>query len=367
MSEMNLTSPSSPSDSYLVIPCPPDQFGEFISNLLGKPQIISKVIPGNFSVSHEEICNFFHIIQHRVHEQQQASLVQFAVKTFYNDGSAFEVNSIEEFVSYAEIKPLIPVSISIIWVYLVKFSNRNAPERQQIDVSIRINNKKYDGNHLNVDDTDDFAVGAIQARRFGPFSPNTGFITFRISHTARSWGMDIEGLLTTHTNNIVRDKENRFREWIRRRAGTLGFLIFFLNLVFFLSVGYRILVSQWQNRMNEYRRLLIGSSETMVSLQTKIDFVAERLTGRDTLFWVVMGITYILISIILCSFIGLFSCDKAESNMPSFIVLSKKSSDYRDNVMRSYHKNFMTFSITFVYSLASGVLGNILFVILWGP
>lgn len=357
--------PSSPQNSYFVIPCPQDKFGEFISHLLGKPQVISKGFYGSFSINRDDISNFYDLVQHRLHEQQHASLIQFTVKTSYDDGSSVEVTSIKDFTEYAEIRPLIPRAISMSWVYLVKFPNSSIPERQQIDVSLRSNNQKYERNSFGKEsfpDSDEDAVRFIYPR-----SPPsiTGSATFRISHTARSWGMDIEGLLTSHIKNIMHFSGGNFRSWIQAYSGTLGFLASILLGVFFLSAGYKILTYLWQKRMAGYQSIFQNSHDTLGSIQLKLDFIADRLTGRDALFWVVLGIIYIIMAFFICIITGISCSENADSSEPSFIILSKKSIDYKDRMLKRYNNNFKNFCLTFILSALSGVLGNIIFVFIW--
>ena len=86
-----------PENTYLLIPCPPDQFGRFLGGLLGKPQIIERGFSGTLRISSDDVTNFHHLVEQRVREQNEATLVQFTVRMLYDDGSSVEVASLDDF------------------------------------------------------------------------------------------------------------------------------------------------------------------------------------------------------------------------------------------------------------------------------
>src|SRR5258708_6738933 len=89
----------------VVLPCAPEDFTEFVSGLLGKAQTIEKVFAGAFEINADDIVNTFHLVNQRVHQQNEASLVQFTVRIVYDDDSSVLLNSLEDFVHYSEIRP----------------------------------------------------------------------------------------------------------------------------------------------------------------------------------------------------------------------------------------------------------------------
>jgi hypothetical protein len=46
----------------VILPCAPEDFGEFVSNLLGKPQTIERQIYGAFEIRKEDIFNTHHLV-----------------------------------------------------------------------------------------------------------------------------------------------------------------------------------------------------------------------------------------------------------------------------------------------------------------
>jgi hypothetical protein len=63
----------------VLLPCAPEDFGEFVSRLLGKPQTIERLIYGVFEIKKEDVINTYHLVEQRIHQQNEAVLVQFSV------------------------------------------------------------------------------------------------------------------------------------------------------------------------------------------------------------------------------------------------------------------------------------------------
>jgi hypothetical protein len=119
----------------VVLPCPPDQFRDFIAGLLGRAQTIETTIAGPFEVTKHSVENLFHLLAQRLSSQNEATLVQFTARIVYDDNSSVLLNSLEDFLSYNEVKPLISVGLHLSWTYLIKFQNKPFPEKQIVQIS----------------------------------------------------------------------------------------------------------------------------------------------------------------------------------------------------------------------------------------
>lgn len=152
----------------VVLPCPPDQFRDFIAGLLGKAQTIEASVPGPFAVTKNDVENLFHLLNQRVSSQNEATLVQFTAKVIYDDNSSVLLNSIGDFLAYNEVKPLISIAAHLNWTYLIKFPNKAYPEKQIVTVSFR--------GHETIDDIrSQGSIGMIYRRAFP--------IALQIEHT----------------------------------------------------------------------------------------------------------------------------------------------------------------------------------------
>src|SRR5438874_6392227 len=72
----------------VVLPCSQDEFGAFVSGLLGKAQTIERVFELTFEIDRESIETFFHLVSQRINQQNTATLIQSSVKIVYDDNSS---------------------------------------------------------------------------------------------------------------------------------------------------------------------------------------------------------------------------------------------------------------------------------------
>ena len=120
---------------YVTLPYSPTDFKDFIVSLLGKPQVLEGVFNGYYSFDKGDILNLHHLIEQRV-LQNDSSLVAISIQIVFDDNSSIVLNDLESFRAYNELRPIIPVSIHLTWIYLIKFQTKNAPEKQVINISI---------------------------------------------------------------------------------------------------------------------------------------------------------------------------------------------------------------------------------------
>jgi hypothetical protein len=63
----------------VMIPCAQEDFATFISGLLGKPQTIGRTYKQPFVVDRKDIENFYHLVEQRVKQQNEASLFNLSL------------------------------------------------------------------------------------------------------------------------------------------------------------------------------------------------------------------------------------------------------------------------------------------------
>lgn len=352
---------ASPANSYIVVPGPPEQFGHFLGGLLGKPQIIERVFSGTLRVEPSDITNFHHLVEQRVHEQNQATLVQFSAKIFYDDGSSVEVASLEDFLHYAEVRPLISTGISMTWIYLVKFPQKDAPEREQIDVELEVIDPALDSYERFYALT---YPTRLTRRKYGRY--DTGYVGFRIAHTARSWGTDIEALLSAHIGNLISSKDCKWIKLARRRSGWTATLSFIATFSLLTTLCYRIMHPLFGRDIHDYNS--IKSSDLLSLMSAKIDFLSSHLIGsgsKDPSARIVISAAVFIIA--LSSVMAIFVGAHVETNEPSFILLSKKSRTRMQDSLRAYTHTWRKVAIVSASSVFLGVLANIVFALTWPP
>ncbi|MEH2339637.1 hypothetical protein [Nostoc sp.] len=94
---------NSSTGGYITLPVAPDQFNDFIINLLGRPQSIEKRIYGRFEIEWSDITNFHDLINQRINQQNNGQLINFQSRIYFDDNSVIELNSYPELITYREV------------------------------------------------------------------------------------------------------------------------------------------------------------------------------------------------------------------------------------------------------------------------
>jgi len=74
------------NEKSLEIPVKKEDLGVFISSLLGQPQSIERELYGKVDIDHSWLTNLHHLISQRIHQQADASLINFTAEIFYAKG-----------------------------------------------------------------------------------------------------------------------------------------------------------------------------------------------------------------------------------------------------------------------------------------
>jgi hypothetical protein len=330
----------------VVLPCEPEHFRDFIAGLLGRPQTIERFVPGRFEIERGNVEDLYHLLDQRISSQNDATLIQFTARIIYDDDSSVLLNSFFDFAAYNEVRPLISRGIYVTWTFLVKFRNKQYPEKQQIEV----------GFSTSVD------YGTSKIRELIPeriVSQKPGMI-FRVNHTDRSWGTDMEALLTGYLQTLVR-RDTPLRERVRRYSGWIG-----------LGCGTSLLVSliffslKIFDRLNELR-LAVFRFETADAVTTLAQIAKQQeLILRAILknpntegsgYFVLFAFGSLIVSLIAGVIIGLSAADEKQS----FVLLTAKSQEERRNSYKSDKQNWRIFIGSLMGALIVSVFGNYLF------
>lgn len=343
-----LAAPATTSGYSVVLPCDPDQFGEFVSGLLGKPQTIEKVVYGIFEVTRQDILNTFHLVDQRIHQQNDASLVQFTVRILYDDDSSVLLNSLADFECYTEIRPIASIGVVLSWTYLIKFKNKRVPEKQEINLSFR-----SDEYEMFVVDDD---VGVRRSRRWhGPKG-----IFLRINHTERTWGVDIESLLTGHIKTLWK-KPAQTEKFIYKHSETIGLSV---GVLFFLGaiIGVFLTSSRFIASYLEKVHALAGEAASNADvLSSKLDFLIEVISTGAWPRFIFAVIVFLVISLVLSVVLGIWVGSKADNQPASYVLLSKAAEDRRTIRMNKLRRDWFMFGISIFASIVAGIISNVVF------
>ena len=334
-----------PEQYSIVLPCDPPHFQDFISGLLGKPQTITRNFGGPFDLKKHEIANFHYLVLQRVTQQNEATLIQFSARIVYDDNSSVLVNSISDFESYNEVRPLISLGVHLSWTFLVKFLDRDVPEKQQIDVSIRCpgTRRAFD------EDAGFYFEGAT-----------SGMIGLRVQHTARTWGSDIEALLGGHIGTLLQRLNPVRLFFLRHHNKISGFTMggFFLAAV--LSSLYA--TNQFlHSRIDATKALAKLDPSKPETVTKKVDYIIDSMaTGMWPRFFYYVGF-FLLLSLIAAVSFGMWVDLASAKWPPSFLVLSRQAETAREEWMSKHKHVAGSWLTSIVVSIVTGVIADYLF------
>lgn len=84
---------------FVTLPFAHDDFKDFIIGLLGKPQTITKSFSGVFEIKKNHIINIHNLIDQRIKQQNDASLIRLNARVMFDDNSSILLRSLEELIS----------------------------------------------------------------------------------------------------------------------------------------------------------------------------------------------------------------------------------------------------------------------------
>ncbi|MCK5535669.1 MAG: hypothetical protein KAI79_02520 [Bacteroidales bacterium] len=329
-------------EDYIVsLPCAPNEFGEFISGLLGKPQSTRKGFNGTFSITKENINELFQLINSRIVEQNTGQFIQFVIEIFYKENTSVRLNNIEEFMAYSEMKPLTSIRAILSWTYLIKFNNANVPEKQEIDLVFDTSGR------LILEDEDIY------------FHNRQG-ISCSIRHTNRTWGMDIESLITGHINKIMK-MPNKFNQVLYKHNILIGISS---GVILFMSLA-NIIYQNYQNYQDIYLKNITDGankfSKPLESIQYKLNHLFDYIlsgTINDSVFSLYLSfLIAFIISIVFGSFIG-----SLVNNRPkSFLLLSDLAKEYKKEFIEKRNRRWLLLVSSIIGSIVIGLLTNYLY------
>ena len=335
--------PKNFSKGYLTLPFEGEQFKNFIASLLGKPQSISKRISGTFEVQLSDLQSLHELVMQRVTQQNNGKLIQFTAKVYYTDESSVQLGSYEELVTYNEVKPIISEAVKLSWDFLIHFSDKEHPEKQVVEVLIAssVDRQTIESNDIPV----------IIFRPNGEFRIN-------IEHTARSWGSDIESMLTNQVKSLIK-KENKYKSFARRYSSqiSLGFAaLFFLSCI----IGAFVITNRFIN--NQLETVSAFNADTANTTADKISFLTSYVaSGISSQHYFQVGI-FLLIALIIAIIFGVW-IDETASKIkdPSFVVLTRKAKEYRDEIKEKMKRKWIWFFVSIGASVLTGIVANFIF------
>jgi hypothetical protein len=329
----------------VMIPCAQEDFASFISGLLGKPQTLERMHISSFEVNRLGIENLFHLIDQRLKQQNDATLLQFTVRIIYDDDSSVLLNSFEDFRQYVEVRPLISVGAQLSWTYLIRFQDRKVPEKQQIEVNFQSGR----GGPIDLE--------------FSAFEPmpwlGRGYVSTQVKHTARTWGVDIDSLLEGHIRTLARPVST-VRKWISRHSGKIGVisgLSFMSATVGGAYYSANVFLGQQLDRVQSF----LQAKGAAPSVSDKLDFLLRLAAeGSWPRFAFMIG-SFALFALLASIAFGILIGSTADNKPRSFVVLTEKTEENKLQMLRKEQAKWLSFIGSIITGVAIGVASNVVF------
>jgi len=316
----------------VVLPLDDETFRKFISNLLGKPQSVGKGFKGSFDVDKDAIINIHHALLQRIYQQNNGTLAKFTVKIIYDDNSSVHLNSLEEFETYNETKPVISTSVHISWTFLIQFMDKEAPEKQEVDLSFTAEL----GLDSDNDDADIIRFSSIRA----PISSQS--ISFLIRHTARSWAVDIESLLTHQIEAlIIRDRG--LKGFVANRSTKIGLGVASLFIVSALAGATYTTSTFVGHHLDKAKEIASSGGGDYESVSNRVDFLINLVASGTWTTYAFYLTGFVIMSIILSIVFGILVGTYSSKKRPAFVLLTNMSKEKRDKALRKYSRDWSFF------------------------
>lgn len=336
-------------EGFVILPFNNEQFKGFINSLLGTPQSLGKKFYDSFELEPDQIKNLHQLIQQRVSQQNNGTLVRFLGRITYSDNSSVELNSITELLTYNEIKPISSKALNLIWDYLVIFPERGAPEKQRIQIIFLIPEAS-----LALDlDSDEIRRKTAQE-----------IISIRIEHTARTWGLDMISMLQDYIKSSIMI-ENDFNKTIKgfmvKHKEGISSTIAITSFVITLFSSFYLYGMIRFDRIQRESALMKGTGSSVIDINKKIDYIVSKVISgaitEDNSYIILIGLFF---SLFLAGSIYLYSYSQIKQP-PSFILLTKYSYKERSKSLASYNRKWSLLVLSYIFGILAGIISNIIY------
>jgi hypothetical protein len=223
---------------------------------------------------------------------------------------------------------------------LIQFADKKVPEKQEIELLIASTPDR------NVFEDDDIPV----------IFPSYGQFKIVIKHTARTWGSDIESLITNQINSIMTPC-SKIKEFIRRKSTQIGlltgilFLLSSLISIFFYTRSFNI------NEVNEVTDFISNSTV----IDGKVDYLLNYIAQNNQNLFFLKSQLFIVVSIFIAIVLGVWVESLADNKTKSFLILTREAKKNRDVKVEKSNRRVYWFWASIVISVLTGVVANYLF------
>ena len=336
------------NNSQIALPVDREQLGSFISSLLGQPQTIEREVYGTFCIDHSWLSHIYNLVDQRIKQQNQATLTDFTAIIFYENNLKRTISSLDAFEHFNETKKIKSQSVRLTWTYLINFPGKNIPEKQEISI--------YASEKAPAASRPEDPI-----RRIISSKHKVGVISYRINHTERTWGDDIETIIKNELDTVL-EKEN----W---SIVFINLLLMILTIIFIMSamfipdlVNSIIRENNIHSLFSNYPDLISPSTTSIKGLGDKTNVILKVLNPENGINHV--SLLYRFLWMIFSMFMAVWCLSWTERVKPSFVILSLETKQYMEKTIKSRNKKLIIGIFSFIASIAAGVIGNYVYCLL---
>ena len=331
----------------VMLPCTEENFAEFISDILSTKQRIRTRVSGRYIITKDEVSNIYNVLMQRVSMQNKGSLVSFNINVSYDDTTSISLNSLEEFIQYAEVKPHSAVSMSLSWVFLINFPGRNVPGKESVTVDFM----KHGGDLFFLRTGFPFFPGRVERANIFPF-------TISIEHSNRTWGVDIESLLQNHIKTLS-IKSPGWQMFLDKVSGLIGAGLAVVLSFFLWMFLNKVHVFYYDMKHSEITNAIRGvKSDDLKDISIKIIEIMN--IGEFKVALLAFILMYIS-SLYLSALVGYYLSGWLKYSRKSFIAFSKSENLQAINSL-NHEKKIIGFCFSAIFiSLFISVFANYIF------
>lgn len=313
-------------------------FADFIKGLLGQPRSVEQEYQLTFKIDHDWISDLDHIIDQRITNQHDASLVDFSCKFFFADGQIYTVTTKDAFRNFGTKSDVLSNGIEIIWTYLVKFPGKTIPEKQEILFSAKTESARRKD------------LPKILAFDI-PF-PDPGLLRVKIMYTELTWGQD----LLTHISSKIQRNFKRLsiiQEYVRPLTILFAPIVWFLSLVSLFAIPELTRHTAVQHSREQVLLQVNKATEFSDLVLKKLDYLMQEYLV-STSFFSLPNMAAFAGIILFNVAIFLFIIRRSRN----FVILNEKTKIAYEDYKGRQRNQFIAALITFTLGVASSIAAN---------
>lgn len=323
---------------YVQFPLTQEGFSDFVSKLLGEPQRVKGTLEGAFIVDIHGVEKLYATIMQRVKQQNKADLIEFTSTIYFENETNITLTDIDGLTSYRNLEDLKVIRLELTWNFLIKFEDKEAPEKQTIRIC--------------------FDIASMIKRFKTRYIFMEGGIVYEINYTARTWGIDIENLIRSAIKNTFIQK-NKVREIISKIKIPLSILL--PTIIYIIIFGINsVFVNLYLDRSVQN----IIEQVSKIELDNQFLFVAKYMASIPWYQFTTYNDLFLVLMLIVCIIFGVYLDDILDNVLSdkSFIFLADADkTTIMQQVSKELNKQKAKYFVTLIANVICGVLSNFIF------